>query len=181
MRVPLYGLVTVHGSRFTAVTQPSVLSTSSLFVFGDAMKHRSPLSPLCTALVLALFILLPDPAPGAAVAQRRFSTGAMPEPRFADPERARKLAAAFPEIEKLFNAWVERRRMPGAVMGVVIEGELAWVKGAGVRETEGRAPVTADTMFRIASMTKSFTALAILKLRDEGKLSLDDPAARYVP
>ena len=36
-------------------------------------------------------------------------------------------------------------------------------------------------MFRIASMTKSFTAMAILKLRDEGKLSLDDPAERYVP
>ena len=39
----------------------------------------------------------------------------------------------------------------------------------------------ADTVFRIASMTKSFTAMAILKLRDEGKLSLDDPVERYVP
>ena len=38
-----------------------------------------------------------------------------------------------------------------------------------------------NTVFRIASMTKSFTALAILKLRDEGKLSLDDPAEKYVP
>ena len=43
------------------------------------------------------------------------------------------------------------------------------------------APVDADTVFRIASMTKSFTAMAILQLRDEGKLSLDDPAERYVP
>jgi CubicO group peptidase (beta-lactamase class C family) len=71
--------------------------------------------------------------------------------------------------------------MPGAVVGILIDGELAWVNTTGVRELDGRAPVTPDTVFRIASMSKSFTALAILKLRDEGKLSLDDPVARYVP
>ena len=47
--------------------------------------------------------------------------------------------------------------------------------------SQSKAPVDADTVFRIASMTKSFTAMSILKLRDEGKLSLDDPAERYVP
>ena len=46
---------------------------------------------------------------------------------------------------------------------------------------KSRIPVNADTVFRIASMTKSFTAMAILKLRDEGKLSLDDPVSKYVP
>ena len=51
----------------------------------------------------------------------------------------------------------------------------------GFRDVAAKAPVDADTVFRIASMTKSFTAMAILKLRDEGKLSLDDPAERYVP
>lgn len=66
-------------------------------------------------------------------------------------------------------------------MGVIIDGELAWVKTAGVADVKSRAPVTPDTAFRIASMTKSFTALAILRLRDEGKLSLDDPVAKHVP
>ena len=47
-----------------------------------------------------------------------------------------------------------------------------WVKSAGVADVKSRIPVNADTVFRIASMTKSFTAMAILKLRDEGKLSL---------
>ena len=112
-------------------------------------------------------------------AQKRVATGTVPPSTFKDPERKQKLAAAFPEIEKLFMASAER--MPGAVMGVVIDGELAWVKTAGVRETENKSPVTPETVFRIASMTKSFTAMAILKLRDEGKLSLDDAAARYVP
>ncbi len=54
-------------------------------------------------------------------------------------------------------------------------------KGLGLRDVASGTPVDVDTVFRIASMTKSFTALAILKLRDAGKLSLDDPVARYVP
>ena len=111
----------------------------------------------------------------------RSQTGAVPDPRFADAARARKLAAAFPEVDRLFAAWVARAHTPGAAMGIVIDGELAWVKTAGVIDTATRTAVTPDTVFRIASMTKSFTALAILKLRDEGKLSLDDPAAKYVP
>ena len=113
--------------------------------------------------------------------KQHFNLGSLPPPRFADPDRARKLAAAFPEVERLFTSWVTQRHMPGAVVGILIDGELAWVKTAGIRALDGRAVVTPETVFRIASMTKSFTALAILKLRDEGKLSLDDPVAHYVP
>jgi CubicO group peptidase (beta-lactamase class C family) len=112
---------------------------------------------------------------------KRFAAETLPEPRFADPDRARKLAAAFPEIEKMFLERVERQHMPGAVLGIIIDGQLVWVKSAGVADVKSRTPVNADTVFRIASMTKSFTAMAILKLRDEGKLSLDDPVSKYVP
>jgi CubicO group peptidase (beta-lactamase class C family) len=129
---------------------------------------------LISFLLLTLLIAAP-----VVHAQKRVATGSVPPPAFKDPERKQKLAAAFPEIEKLFKASAER--MPGAVFGIVVDGELVWVKAAGVRESENKAPVTPDTVFRIASMTKSFTAMAILKLRDEGKLSLDDPASRYVP
>ena len=55
------------------------------------------------------------------------------------------------------------------------------VKGAGVQDIDTKRPVNADTLFRIASMTKAFTALSILKLRDEGKLALDAPVETYVP
>ena len=140
---------------------------------------------LSIAMAVAIFCLCPSPSVVVAQkripAQRRLAAGSLPQPKFSDPGRAGKLAAAFPEIEGLFTSWVERQHMPGAVLGIVIDGELAWVKAAGVRNIESRAPVTPDTVFRIASMTKSFTALSILKLRDEGKLSLDDPVARYVP
>ena len=125
-------------------------------------------------LLLAVLILS-----SVAQAQKRVATGSVPTATFADPNRKQKLAAAFPEIEKLFNTFAER--MPGAVMGIIVDGELVWVKAAGIREATNKAPVTPETVFRIASMTKSFTAVAILKLRDEGKLSLDDPVTRYVP
>ncbi len=131
---------------------------------------------LITCLLLTALILTP-----ITNAQRRLAEGSVPAPMFADPQRKQKLAAAFPEIEKLFLAYAQRANMPGAVMGVIIDGELAWVKATGVRETTNKAPVTPDTVFRIASMTKSFTAMAILKLRDDGKLSLDDPVSRYIP
>jgi CubicO group peptidase (beta-lactamase class C family) len=126
--------------------------------------------------LLLLTLLL---APVTQAQKTRVATGSVPPSTFKDPERKQKLAAAFPEIEKLFKASAER--MPGAVMGIIVDGELVWVKAAGIREAENKAPVTTDTVFRIASMTKSFTAMAILKLRDEGKLSLDDPVSRYVP
>ena len=67
------------------------------------------------------------------------------------------------------------------VWGVVIDGRLVHVGSAGVRDRASNAPVTADTAFRIASMSKSFAVLAALKLRDEGKLSLDDPVSKWIP
>jgi len=131
---------------------------------------------LVVFIAFLLSLLVAEPV---SHAQKRIATGSVPPAAFKDPEREQKLTAAFPEIEKLFKASAER--MPGAVMAVIVDGELVWVKAAGVRETENKSPVTPETVFRIASMTKSFTAMAILKLRDEGKLSLDDPVSRYVP
>jgi len=104
-----------------------------------------------------------------------------PPPHFADPARKEKLAAAFPEIDKLFRDYATGANIPGAAWGIVIDGELAHRGVMGYRDVPSKSPVTPDTVFRIASMTKSFTAIAILKLRDEGKLALDDPAEKYVP
>ncbi|HKP87768.1 MAG TPA: serine hydrolase domain-containing protein [Blastocatellia bacterium] len=147
------------------------------------MRHLRRFASAVSASLLILFLCAARPSFAAddpVRPPRRVAEGSLPQPRFADPDRARKLAAAFPEIERLFASWVERTHMPGAVMGIIIDGEMVWVKSAGVRDLTSRDKVTADTVFRIASMTKSFTAMMILKLRDEGKLSLDDPVAKYV-
>jgi CubicO group peptidase (beta-lactamase class C family) len=76
---------------------------------------------------------------------------------------------------------MERTHVPGAAWGIVIDGELVHLGVAGYRDLPSKSPVTRDSVFRIASMTKSFTAMAILKLRDQGRLSLDDLAERHVP
>ncbi len=102
-------------------------------------------------------------------------------PRFTDPERRAKLGRAFPELDRLFEGFASRAHVPGIAYGVLIDGELAHSGAVGYRDVETNAQVNIDTVFRIASMTKSFTAMAILKLRDAGKLALDDPAERYVP
>jgi CubicO group peptidase (beta-lactamase class C family) len=92
-----------------------------------------------------------------------------------------KLTDAFADVDRLFTEFMAGRHVPGAAWGVIIDGRLAHVGVNGLRDVSAKAPVDADSVFRIASMTKSFTAISILKLRDEGKLSLDDSAERYVP
>jgi CubicO group peptidase (beta-lactamase class C family) len=101
-----------------------------------------------------------------------FASDAYPPPRFTDPQRVQKLEAVMPEVDQLFRRYATDKRIPGVVWGVVIDGKLAHVGTFGVQDRASKTPVNTETAFRIASMTKSFTVLAILKLRDEGKLSL---------
>jgi D-alanyl-D-alanine-carboxypeptidase/D-alanyl-D-alanine-endopeptidase len=90
-------------------------------------------------------------------------------------------AATLADIDRVMEHYRLDAHIPGMVWGVVKDGRLVHVKGAGVQDTAAKRPVTPDTLFRIASMTKAFTALSILKLRDVGKLALDAPAETYVP
>lgn len=75
-----------------------------------------------------------------------------------------------------------RHRVPGVVAGVAREGELLWSDGTGTADVARPAvPPTPDQQFLIASNSKTFTAVAVMALRDEGKLSLDDTLDRFVP
>ncbi|WP_028641108.1 serine hydrolase domain-containing protein [Novosphingobium acidiphilum] len=91
------------------------------------------------------------------------------------------LESVEPAIDAIFARWMADNHVPGMVFGVVDHGHLVYVRGMGVQDTVSRRAVDADTLFRIASMTKAFTALSILSLRDKGLLNLDDPAEKYVP
>jgi CubicO group peptidase (beta-lactamase class C family) len=99
----------------------------------------------------------------------------------AEPAAVTDPAAFDAEINAILTKWMAENHIPGMVFGMVRDGRLAYVKGEGVQDLAAKRPVTPDTLFRIASMTKAFTAMSILKLRDEGRLVLDDPADRYVP
>lgn len=96
----------------------------------------------------------------------------------ATPQSLEQLIAA---ADQRFEAWQRETPSPGLVWGIVKDGRLVHVRGLGVQDLDQRRPVTADSLFRIASMSKAFTALAILKLRDEGRLRLDDLAELYIP
>ncbi len=84
-------------------------------------------------------------------------------------------------IDKLYGSYASRNRWPGLVYGIVAGGRLVHIGGIGYGDVEKQIPVSSQTDFRIASMTKSFVSVAILQLRDAGKLKLDDPAYLYVP
>jgi len=99
----------------------------------------------------------------------------------AQPLAAAPSPAALAEARTIFTDWQRAAHAPGLVYGIVADGDLVALHASGVQDIATGAPVTNDSRFRIASMSKAFTALAILKLRDEGKLSLDAPAETYVP
>lgn len=89
-----------------------------------------------------------------------------------------ELAGTF---EKKVASFVKEHRLPGAAAGVVHGDDLVWSGGYGFADVDRRRAPDARTLYRIASITKTFTGTAILQLRDEGRLHLDDPAVAHIP
>ncbi len=97
------------------------------------------------------------------------------------PDASARVQALLPGIDKMYAELAEKEHLPGLVYGVVVDGKLVHSRALGYANVEDKTPATGSTRFRIASMTKSFVALAALKLRDQGKLKLDDPVDKYLP
>ena len=102
-------------------------------------------------------------------------------PIFTNDDRIQKIQNAAVEFEKIFTDNATNRKIPGIAYGVVVGDSLVVAGASGLLELESKRPSSTTSAFRIASMTKSFTAMAIIKLRDEGKLSLEDPVSKYIP
>ena len=87
--------------------------------------------------------------------------------------------------QRLFTAWLEGqmlyRHVPGVAIGVVADQDLVWSAGFGFADTAAKRPMTPQTKFRMASHSKLFTATAVMQLREQGKLRLDDPVSKYLP
>jgi CubicO group peptidase (beta-lactamase class C family) len=144
----------------------------------ETLQHHKLFRARSAGLIAVLLVALSSVARGSDAAAPSWVA---PSADFADPQRRAKLQRVFPDIDRLVIDFLQREHVPGAAWGVVIDGELAHVGVYGSRDVQTATPVRRDTVFRIASMTKSFTAMAILQLRDAGKLSLDDPAEKHVP
>jgi CubicO group peptidase (beta-lactamase class C family) len=111
--------------------------------------------------------------------------GALPssylQPTFTDPQRLPRIRAVLPEIDQWFSTFSESEHLPGLVYGVVVDGELIHHSELGLANLERKIKCGPDTGFRIASMSKSFVCLAVFRLRDDRKLSLDDAVEKYLP
>jgi len=102
-------------------------------------------------------------------------------PSFTDGDRLKKIEPYFPIVENIYKEYAEKNHFPGYAFGIMLDGKLVYSGSGGYSDIDKKIPATTKSMFRIASMSKSFTAMAILKLRDEGKLKLDDPVSNYIP
>lgn len=85
------------------------------------------------------------------------------------------------EIEKLVAQEMSRQNMPGLSIAVATGGELAWSAGYGLADLENFVPAKALTMYRLASVSKPITAVAVMQLSEAGKIDLDHSIRRYVP
>jgi CubicO group peptidase (beta-lactamase class C family) len=84
-------------------------------------------------------------------------------------------------FERYVKDLKKEENIAGVAVAVAKDGEVIYENGYGYRNLEKKEPVTKDTIFGIASISKSFTALAIMKLESEGKLSTDDEVVKYLP
>jgi len=99
----------------------------------------------------------------------------------AAPATAADTKAVAAAIDRAAADAVKTGESPGLQVAVFKDGAPVLVKGYGSANLELNVPVTNDKIFRIGSVTKQFTAVALLKLQEEGKLSLDDKLSRYFP
>ena len=86
----------------------------------------------------------------------------------------------FAELEKTILEELAATKTPGAAFAVISGSRVIFAKGFGTTSAEGGIPITADTLFRMGSTTKMFTAAALVRLANEGKIKLDAPIGNYL-
>jgi CubicO group peptidase (beta-lactamase class C family) len=124
----------------------------------------------CRSAVLALLLGLLSALPAAA--------GGLPS---AKPDEVGLSAARLERVGALLRADVERGRIPGAVVVVARRGRVAYSQAVGFRDKAAATPMTTDSIFRIASMTKPLASVAAMMLYEEGRLLVSDPVGKYIP
>ncbi|MFN8669631.1 MAG: serine hydrolase domain-containing protein [Gemmatimonadaceae bacterium] len=131
------------------------------------MSHRLRARPARRTL-LATSIALAVAAPGAGAQA----------PAIAQHPRVQEALSAYEKWLDAQRAW---KRIPGASAALVVDQDVVWQGGSGYMDAERKLPATANTAYSICSISKLFTSIATLQLRDAGKLRLDDPVAKHLP
>jgi len=97
------------------------------------------------------------------------------------PESVGLSSERLERISTVVQRDIDDKRIAGAVTLVVRRGHVAWFKAQGMMDREAAKPMPTDAMFRICSMTKPITSVAVMMLYEEGKFLLDDPVSKYLP
>lgn len=84
-------------------------------------------------------------------------------------------------LDRYVDAWMGDESIPGVSVSLVDNGKTLWSKGFGYANVEDQEKIKPDTVFRVGGVTTLFTATAIMQLREQGKLDLDDPLKKYLP
>ncbi len=122
-------------------------------------------------LVLAFLLLS---APLFAQKPQQLTPAKTPESLGFSPERLAR-------IDAVMQQHIDQRHLPGATMILVRRGQVVYQKAFGYSDVEAKTPLRVDDIFRIMSMSKAITTVAVMMLYEEGKLRLDDPVAKYIP
>src|SRR5688500_17151376 len=88
---------------------------------------------------------------------------------------------ALANVDAYIEAEMKRQRIPGLSLAVMKDGKPVLLKGYGLANLELNVPVTADTVFKIASVSKQFVASAAMLLAQEGKISVEDEVGKFFP
>src|SRR5689334_16838579 len=103
-------------------------------------------------------------------------------PSFPDSlQRIASISATRETVHRMFGDYAQKNHFPGFTYGIIVDGQLLYSGAFGLTDIQKNIPASIKSDFRIASMTKSFTTLAIMKLRDEGRINIEAPASRYIP
>lgn len=103
------------------------------------------------------------------------------EPAKDKPDAGLPAAGRWKSVRKMMQNYVDRHEIAGGVVLVQHHGKPAYYDAFGMADVESKTPMTRDAVFRIASMTKPITSVAILMLVEEGKLRVDDPLSKHLP
>jgi CubicO group peptidase (beta-lactamase class C family) len=153
-------LACLSSRRYERITR---MSPSGPFREGNRMS----LVRLAAVAALAVCVALPAAAQGIPKAQ--------------SPEEVGFQSSRLKRLSDRLEEGVKNNELPGAVVLIARNGKLVMFDSFGFRDREAKVPMTNDTIFRIASMTKPIVTVAAMILVEEGKLSVADPVSRYIP
>ncbi len=133
-----------------------------------------PLNQFCRAVVLMLLSALPlFSQTGTRQAPPLLST--------ATPESVGMYSERLNRLDGMIQSYIDKGAFPGVAAIVVRNGKIVYYKAFGKADLESNKPLAKDAIYRIASMTKAITSLAVMMLHEEGKIMLDDPISKYIP